>query len=267
MSQVPGTLFRLTTADGSKHCTAVVCKNGSLYEVKNQISTARETFESLEAWQQARGTDLLLTTDTSKAGGPLIQTGKTHGFNYPVEKESAFRWLQWVYSILLEAAPQLLHTETLKAAYNKMVAVSSENKARIRTYYYRICSYSSSSRYSKDNLRIIPNSHNGWNGWNGYYCGFHREYEFSGSEREKYNNVRKEIAEQYRIIVEIISPAVEEYMSSRYELLTKKYYISKIKRRVKHLENKKTKIEKEIEEGKNKLEEQLAELAKLEAAR
>jgi hypothetical protein len=262
-SNAPGTLFRLTTADGSKHCTAVVCKNGSLYEVKNEISAVRERFETLEAWQQARGADLVLTTDTSKAGatGPLIQIGNTHGFHYPDERVSAFYWLKWVYSMLVEAAPQLLENETLKAAYNKMVAVTTENKDRINTYYYRICRYSSSSRYNKDNLRLTPNS---YNGWNGYYCGFVLEYRFSTSET---NKIRKEIAEQYRIIVEIVSPAVQEYMSSRYESHIKKYYISKIKRRVKHLERKQMKIAKELEDTKKKLDEEVAEMAKLEAAR
>jgi hypothetical protein len=133
-SYAPGTLFRLYTNDETqsisfptkpKHYTAVLLKDGKVLEVKNPDTGLKNTFDSLEVWQSSRP-DCTLKADESKSSGVLIGYD-TSSFNYPTEKHSAYKWVQWCYSIVKEAAPQLLNSEEFKLAYNNMVEQTGTN--------------------------------------------------------------------------------------------------------------------------------------------
>jgi hypothetical protein len=241
----PRTLLRLTTADGSKHCTAVVLKNGTLFEVKNEISAVRERFETLEAWQQARGTELLLTTSPSKPRQTSVPSipEDTKGFNYPdhnkysTNEKTPFGWLQWVYSMILEAAPQLLENETLKEAYNKMVAITTEHADDI--YLHRTYTHPT-DRYTMCNL-IWHGAPNHPSTFRGYSMCFKSEYltsNYPGKPLTKYDILREQILKEYKTIVEIVRPAVSDYIQKHEKILDLKPFIRSKNQSIRYFEKK-----------------------------
>jgi hypothetical protein len=273
----PGTLFRLYSNDESqsisfpvkpKHYTAVLLKDGKVLEVKNPDTGLKNTFDSLEAWQLVRP-DCTLKADESKSSGVVIGSD-TVGFNYPTEKHNAYKWIQWCYSIVKEAAPQLLKSEEFKAAYNNMVELCTKHKQELSDWRR----YSSGIyRYSPDNILVVTNK----NQWRGEMSGFpgrfqYQNYSYSpysglGHKRytkEDYDKTGTEIGAAYVAIVNIIKPEIESYMTKKYNVAKTEKDISNSKALIKRYEKKVSKLQNEIDCYKSYIQKDTATLAKLE---
>lgn len=213
-----GTLHRLTTADGSKHCTAVVLKTGQLLEVKNEFTGIRGAkFDSLEAWKAAREDQLTLSTNDSKT------VANFKGFNVPTERVVAYRWLQWCYSIICELAPHLLENETLKAAYNTLAEVSTLYKDDLHTYNV----YTSDvQRYNPENIKSIVTQYGDLISI-GYPFKFKSHYHYRVPVDRIYNGSiipeahrepTKKIIDSYKEICEILKPAIGADLEKKYRI-------------------------------------------------
>ena len=147
-SYAPGTIFRIYSADKSKHYTAVLLKNGKVLETKNPDVThvdkaiaqtqaqaqtqVKKTFDTLDEWLLNHdATEDTVHIDKSKGSGVVIGSD-THGFNYPPENTQSFNWIQWCYSIVLEAAPHLLQSDKFRSEYNGMVDLCYKHQHELR---------------------------------------------------------------------------------------------------------------------------------------
>ena len=151
MSYAPGTIFRIYTSDKTYHFTVVLLKNGKILEVKNMSVAKKQTFPSLTMWRTFHSaTEEEVQVDTSKCSGTVIMDSIADGFNYPKENHTAYKWIQWCYSIVKEAAPHLLNSEEFKLAYNNMVDICNQYKNDLSHIYStrRDINY-----YSPDNIK------------------------------------------------------------------------------------------------------------------
>jgi len=265
----PGTMFRIYAADNSKHYTAVLLKDGQVLEVKNPDTGKKETFPSLTMWRASHGaTEEDVKVDASKSSGVVIGSD-TGGINYPTEKHYAYKWVQWCYSIVKEAAPQLLNSEEFKAAYNNMVEFCTKHKQELTDWR----SYSSSmNRYSPNNILIAAK-----NQYYGEMCGFpgrfqyqyysHSPYSGVGHKRytaTDYTEAGNELGAAYVAIVNIIKPEIEGYMTKKHKIAQTKNDISYRQAAIKRYEKKLSALQGTIDCYKSYIEKDTAALAKLQ---
>jgi hypothetical protein len=264
MSYNPGTMFRAyPNTDKSKHYTAVLLKNGKVLEVKNPDNGAKTTYDSLELWQ-AEHPDCTFETDTSRSSGVVIGSD-TNGFNYPNEKNHANGWVRWCYSMVKEAAPQLLSSEELRLAYNKMVEVCDKHKEELRND-----SYETIYRYSSQNIYWTTDK----NYYNARWCGFgayfvNEQYYRTGQNKrytkEEYDVARKEIVDAYKAVLDIITPHIKDYMAKKHKIIRAKRDIGVAKRSVQYCEKKMTEFQNRITNLKSYIEVESLNLMKWEA--
>jgi hypothetical protein len=215
-----GTIIRLFSGS-EKHYTGILLKDGRVLEVKNPDTGIKTMHDSVEVWKQTRHYDRESYDNT-----PI---SNTNGFHYPRENKDAYKWVQWCYSIVCEAAPQLLENEMLKIKYNKLVDKIENNT--------RIVLVNVTNRYSPDNLSWI----------------------------QKYMNVYTEFIELFRDIIGIVEPHVKEYMAKKIKILETKKQIKSNQRRLRHFEkkvlvfNEYIRVYKEQIESNTKLVEELEE--------
>jgi hypothetical protein len=154
-----------------------------------------------------------IKVDASKSSGVVIGSD-TSDFNYPTEKHYAYKWVQWCYSIVKEAAPQLLNSEEFKTAYNKIVELCTKHKQELSDWR----KYNSGvDRYKPDNIRIATK-----NQYPGEFLGrFHYQYysysPYSGPGHKRYTatdytEAGNELSAAYVAIVNIIKPEIESYI-------------------------------------------------------
>ena len=275
-SYAPGTLFRLYANDETqsisfptkpKHYTGVLLKDGKVLEVKNPDTGLKNTFDSLEAWQSYRP-DCTLKADESKSSGVVIGSN-TVGFNYPTEKRSAYKWIQWSYSIVKETAPQLLKSEEFKSAYNKMVELCTKHKQELTDWR----SYSAGvSRYSPDNIHIVSNKSQ----WRGEMSGFSGRFQYytypiSYSSlghmkytKEEYDKACNEIGAAYVAVVNIIKPEIESYMTKKYNVAKTEKDIRNNQAAIKRYEKKLIALQSTIDYYKSYIQKDTIALAKLQ---
>ena len=233
-----GTLHRLTTADGSKHCTAVVLKTGQLLEVKNEFTGIRGAkFDSLEAWKAAREGQLTLSTNDSKTAANF------KGFNVPTERVVAYRWLQWCYSIICELAPHLLENETLQAAYNALAEVSTLYSDDLHTYNV----YTSDiERYNPRNIHCAVTKY-GDTISIGYPFRFKSHYNYNVPLDSMFNGnfipevhrePTKKIIDSYKAICEILGPVIGAQLEKKYQIADLKRFIIATEKAIKAEEKK-----------------------------
>lgn len=270
MSYAPGTLFRLYSSDKSKHYTAVLLKDGKVLEVKNPDTGNRETFPGLSMWRASHGAaEDEVQIDSSKGVGIVIDS-ETKGFNYPNEKHSAYKWVQWCYSIVKEASPQLLKSEEFKLAYNNMVELCTKHKQELTDWR---CYSAGVSRYSPDNILVVTNKKQ----WRGEMSGFpgrfqYQNYSYSpysglGHKRyskEDYDKACTEIGVAYVAVVNTIKPEIEPYMTKKYNIAKSEKDISDKRAAIKRYEKKVSKLQNEINWYKSYIEKDTVALAKLQ---
>ena len=265
----PGTMFRIYSADNSKHYTAVLLKDGQVLEVKNPDTGKKETFPSLTMWRASHSAaEEDVKVDASKSSGVVIGSD-TNGFNYPTEKHNAYKWIQWCYSIVKKAAPQLLKSEEFKAAYNNMVEVCTKYKQELTDWR----NYGSGiNRYSPSNIRVATK-----NQYRGEMSGFPGSFQYqyysnspySGPgykrySKEDYDKASNEIGAAYVTIVNIIKPEIENYMDKKYKIALTEKNIRDKRSAIKRYEKKLSKLQNEINWYKSYIEKDTATLAKLE---
>ncbi len=265
----PGTMFRIYSADNSKHYTAVLLKDGQVLEVKNPDTGKKETFPSLTMWRASHSaTEEDVKVDASKSSGVVIGSD-TSGFNYPTEKYSAYKWIQWCYSIVKEAAPQLLKSEEFKATYNKMVELCTKYKQELsdwRRYNTGV------DRYKPDNILVATkNQYRGeMSGFPGRFQYQHYSYSpYSGPGHKRYTatdytEAGNELAATYVAIINIIKPEIESYMTKKYNIAKTENDIRYRQAAIKRYEKKLSKLQNEINWYKSYIEKDTAALAKLQ---
>ncbi len=226
MSFAPGTMFRSYTADQSKHYTAVLLKDGKVLEVKNPETGIKTTFDSFDAWQ-ASHPDCTLKIDESKSFG-VVMTSINDGFNYPNEKHRAYRWIQWCYSIVKEAAPQLLNSEEFKLAYNNMVALCTKHKKGLYDYHNY---HSNVDRYEPKNITI--NKKLNTYGYPAYFktevyqhSYFPRQLNSPQYSKEEYKQACIDIGTAYEALINIIKPQIESYMTKKFNIFNTRQNIN-----------------------------------------
>ncbi len=247
----PGTMFRIYAADNSKHYTAVLLKDGQVLEVKNPDTGKKETFPSLTMWRASHSaTEEDVKVDASKSSGIVIGSD-TGGINYPTEKARTYKWVQWCYSIVKEAAPQLLKSEEFKSAYNNMVELCTKHKQELTDWR----SYSSgTSRYSPNNIHIATKNQyrgemSGFPGSFQYQYYSYSPYSGPGHKRyskEEYDKASSEIGAAYVAIVNIIKPEIESYMTKKYNIATTEKDISNKRAAIKRYQKKLITLQNEI---------------------
>jgi hypothetical protein len=259
MSYNPGTLFRAYNADKSKHYTAVLLKDGKVLEVKNPDTNTKTTYDSFELWK-VEHPDCSIDVDATKSNGVVIGL-EYNGFNYPTEKHDAYIWVQWCYEMVKEAEPSLLNSEEFKVAYNKMVDVCTKHKDELCCYER----YSLSDRYSSTNIRWINDSKYIPN-WFGFAARFRNENSYNKRtySATEYESARNEILVAYKSVLDIIKPHIENYMNKKCKALVSKQKISYIKRSIKHKEKKISELQSRVDGLKSYLQEEYANLTKLE---
>jgi hypothetical protein len=257
MSYAPRTLFRL-----SDKYTAVLLKDGSVFEVKNKDTNTRSKYESLEAWKAAHP-DLPLTTDTSKAYGIVIGSD-TYGFNYPTEKHEVFKWVQWLYSMLCEAAPHLLKNEELKTLYNKMVELVSQQKGFLDHCY----SLSLSSKiYSIEYLNWQPTRLEYRKEVPHPTCGYPGRFQSKeyGMCDTKLTPIQQEIIQTYKKILDIVEPDLKPYIEKKWKIYEIKRIVSCHQTSIKKIQKKINEFEERIVNMKMYIERLNAKNKKLES--
>ncbi len=265
----PGTLFRVYTADKSKHYTAVLLKDGQVLEVKNPDTGKKETFPSFTMWRASHGaTEEDVKVDNSKSSGVVIGSD-TSGFNYPPAFGRVYRWAQWCYSIVKEAAPQLLKSEEFKLAYNNMVELCTKHIQELTDWR----NYSPAmNRYNPDNILISPKGQyraemSGFPGCFQYRYYNHSPYSGPGHKRytkEDYDKAASEIGAAYVAIVNIIKPEIEGYMSKKYKIAKTVNDISYRRSAIKRYEKKLSALQGTIDCYKSYIQKDTDTLAKLE---
>jgi hypothetical protein len=220
MSFNPGTLYRAyPKGEKSKHYTAVLLKDGKVLEVKNLDSKIKTKYDSIELWQAAHP-ECSIEKDESKKSYKI-------GLNVPTEKCSAYIWLKWCYSIVKEAAPELLNSKKFKIAYNKMVDTCTKHK------YDLICFtvISGVNRYSSENINWEGYEEYLWKGFNGYfYSEFYPNKASSPYGNVPYDRLRNPIISHYKAILDIIKPKIKKYMIVMYNLRIAQRAVSDVKR-------------------------------------
>lgn len=258
----PGTLFRARLSDDSKHYTAILLKNGKVLEVKNPDTGVKSTFDSVELWQ-ASHPDCMLEFDASKSSGYIISSD-TFGFNYPTEKDSAYIWLRWLYSMIGEAAPQLLLSEELKTLYNQMVELSTKHSQELNHWAH--C-YTGKYRYDSKNLKATNyGNKDRWDGYPGYFPNenYYSRYFDKGHKcysTDEYNTARAEIVSVYKKIYEIVEPTVSKYMTKKHNFLATQAKIAQTKATIKKYEKKTYQLENSIKWYKERVQTETANLA------
>jgi hypothetical protein len=270
MSYAPGTLFRIYSTDNSKHYTAVLLKDGQVLELKNPDTGTRETFPGLSMWRASHGAaEDEVQVDSSKGIG-VVMGSDTNGYNYLTEKHPAYKWIQWCYSIVKEAAPQLLKSEEFKTTYNKMVELCTKYKQELtdwRRYNTGV------DRYKPDNIHIVTNK----NQWRGEMSGFpgrfqYQSYSYSpysgpGHKRyskEDYDKATTEIGAAYVAVVTIIKPEIESYMTKKYNVAKTEKDIRNNQAAIKRYEKKLSALQSTIDYYKSYIQKDTATLAKLQ---
>jgi hypothetical protein len=189
--------------------------------------------------------------DASKSSGVVIGSD-TLGFNYPTEKARTYKWVQWCYSIVKEAAPQLLNSEEFKAAYNNMVEVCTKHKQELTDWHnYR----PGMKRYNLDNILIVNNKNQYRGVMSGFPGSFQYQYysnsPYSGPgykryTKEDYDKATTEIGAAYVAVVNIIKPEIEPYMPKKYKIAQTEYDIRDKRAAIKRYEKKVSKLQNEI---------------------
>ena len=265
----PGTLFRIFTADNSKHYTALLLKDGQVLELKNPDTSKKETFPSLIMSRASHGaTEDDVKDDASKGSGVVIGSD-TNGFNYPATFSRVYRWVQWCYSIVKETAPQLLKSEEFKLAYNNMVELCNNHIGELTIW----CNYSPGiNRYNPDNILISPKGKYR-SEMSGFPGSFQYQYysliPYSGPgykryTKEDYDKASAEIGVAYVAVVTIIKPEIENYMTKKYNILMTQRKISQSKASMKRLEKKAAAFQISIDWTKKRIETEIANLKKYE---
>lgn len=265
----PGTMFRIYSADNSKHYTAVILKDGQVLEVKNPDTGKKETFPSLTMWRASHSaTEEDIKVDASKSSGVVIGSD-TSDFNYPTEKHYAYKWVQWCYSIVKEAAQQLLKSEEFKLAYNNMVELCTKHKQELTDYR----NYSSSmNRYSLNNILIATKNQycgemSGFPGRFQYQIYSYSPYSGVGHKRytaRDYTQAGDELGAAYVAIVNIIKPEIETYMTKQHKIAQTKNDISYRQAAIKRYEKKLSNLQNQINWYKSYIENDTVALAKLQ---
>jgi len=122
----PKTILRLYDADKTTHCTAVVTKFGTVFEIKTSAGKTGREYTSVEDWTTTRNMGGELTIDTAKADFFFVPPD-TKGFKYP-RKRSDNCFAAWLYEIMVEGAPHLLDNPAVRDAYNTFVDTCAEFK-------------------------------------------------------------------------------------------------------------------------------------------
>jgi hypothetical protein len=216
MSYLPGTILRAypTADDKGYHYTAILLKDGKVLEVKNPVTGTKATYESLDTWMEWHG-DHTIAADTSKASRYIIPSTGVDGLNYPTEKNPAYLWLQWLYSIVYEFAPHLLKSDDFVLAYNTMVELATKHKTELKHFEN---DFKGQRKYSPiGEVRM-------WNPkWEGYKGHFRYETCFYKAPThytpEKYNDARAEILAAFKRICEIVEPVIGGKMAKKYAFL------------------------------------------------
>ena len=265
----PGTLFRIFTADNSKHYTALLLKDGQVLELKNPDTSKKETFPSLIMWRASHGaTEDDVKVDASKGSGVVIGSD-TNGFNYPATFSRVYRWVQWCYSIVKEAAPQLLKSEEFKLAYNNMVELCSKHIGELTIW----CNYSPGiNRYNPDNILISPKGKYR-SEMSGFPGSFQYQYysliPYSGPGYKRYTSTdyaeaSAEIGAGYVAIVNIIKPEIETYMSKKHKIIQTEKDICNKRAAIKRYEKKLSALQGTIDWYKYYIQKDTDALAKLQ---
>jgi hypothetical protein len=216
----PGTLFRIQATERT-HYTAVLLKDGKVLEVKNpDTNNQKQTYDSFALWCQAHNTaQESVIIDSSKGKSAALKTD-SNGFKYQLPKRSAYRWINWVYSIVEECAPELFNSEEFKTAFNRMVDITTKHKSELSHWHYH---FRPTQRYQKDKLGWLKEDT--YQKWRGYTGDFGRE---SNREwhlrqnptlqiytRDEFVKAREEILVAYKAILDIIAPILKPIFDAR----------------------------------------------------
>jgi hypothetical protein len=224
----PGTLYRIFTADRSKHYTAVLLKDGKLLEVKNPDGGEKVMFDSLDLFKEARLTEGGVVESMDKVTackerkekvdrGEVCASGKkvrAKKIRCPNKKYEWSKWLLWVYSMMKEGLRYLLTNEEVIDAYNNYGKI-------LYKYGEELCGNTSKSgkyyRYNqyniinpKDGVVVThPYNTNGPQIWFKKYFGT----ESAKYSKEDYNRMREEINAGYAELHKHIGQPLLDYIN------------------------------------------------------
>jgi hypothetical protein len=223
----PGTLYRIFSADRSKHYTAVLLKDGKLLEVKNPDGGDKVMFDSLDLFKEARLTEGGVVESMDKVTAckerkEKVERGevsvslkkeKAKKIRCPNKKYEWSKWLCWVYSIMKEGLRDLLTNEEVIDAYNnygKILFKYGEELCANRLItgkYHRYFEYNIIS--PKDGV-VVNHSYstNGPQIWFKKYTGT----ESAKYSKEDYNRMREEINAGYAELHKHIGQPILDYM-------------------------------------------------------
>jgi hypothetical protein len=219
-----GTLFRIYSADKSKHYTAVLLKNGKFLEVKGD-EAGRVVYDSLEEFSNARSstdstleiTDKYTERKQKKEKAlkePISKSKIPKVIRCPKSKSTSMLWFRWCHSILKECAPDLLDREDVVKAYYTLAKVIKKYENEIKCHStYR---YKKSYRYAQEHVSVV----NDWkntpfeitpdpyiNPWDKTPITPERQ-----ALKDKADAIRQEVLPTYKALVDLIYNVVSPYL-------------------------------------------------------
>lgn len=278
-SHRPGTLFRIFSADKSKHYTAVLLKSGKLFEVKNPDGSCGAIFDSLDAFCEAHSmpdSSVEITNRESEKkerkrkrdeedAAKGHKKSKMKRIRPPKKKCASTYWLHWCYSILKECAPELLTEKSVVEAYYGLADLCLIYSDDIGTHYI----YSRRNRYSVHYLRHEPQT--SWKGLDMFFMNELYSYNRPASTPKNYAEMRDKLTTAYVSLYELIESRVRPYLKKVNQIKDLDHMIKfntrnrdKFLRSVRRLQNEIIYYNGRVSEYSNKIEELIAKREALE---
>lgn len=222
-----GSLIRyyLDTHSGL-HYTVIILKTGEALQVKSADKTVKGqiTFPSFKAWYDTLpGSPNIDTFDvTLGKGAPIRSTGIEHLTSLPKITNThgdIFAWNRTIVKVLLELAPDLVHSRTFVENYNKMVSLLVKYMPNLMTSPYTYI-----KQYDPKLLSMKPSTLlYGWMEslpvlWyedytNGRIC--RDMYSLSAEER---NTAKEQIVASCKMCIETIAPYLTSRLTAKREM-------------------------------------------------
>jgi hypothetical protein len=178
---------------------------------------------------------------------------KYNGFKMPKGIPS-IKWTKAIYTIIEEAKPELLKNEEVKKAFNNLVEclIKHDN-------IFIVSPINSKSKYNCEKYIKLSKDWKGRIALPGYF-----ESRTDGGKRIEYNEERKEIADTYNILYELIKRDIVNYMEIKFHEQNKikdtEYYNKIIELYHNNIKGYKLKIT-DLEINIRNIEEKIAEYA------
>lgn len=220
----PGTLFRIFTADRSKHYTAVLLKDGKLLEVKNPDGGDKVMYDSLDLFKEARLTEGGIVESMDKVTAikerkekvergevsVSVKKEKAKKIRCPNKKYEWSKWLCWVHMMMKEGLRDLLSNEEVIDAYNNYGKILYKYGEELCGNTYKSGKYYKYNQYNiinpKDGV-VVNYSYN----TSGPQIWF-KKSDSTKYSKEDYDRMREEINAGYAELHKHIGQPLLDYM-------------------------------------------------------